>query len=65
MCSGRFYDRFVDAFVARVRSLKVGNGLDEGMDIGPLVNREALVQALAHVEDAVKGGARLLCGGKQ
>ena len=59
------YDRFVEAFVARVRSLKVGSGLEEGMDIGPLVNREAVELALAHIEDAVKGGAKLLCGGKR
>ena len=59
------YDRFVEAFVARAKSLKVGNGLDEGMDIGPLVNQEGLDQALAQIDDAVKCGAKLLCGGKR
>ncbi|HEY2588377.1 MAG TPA: NAD-dependent succinate-semialdehyde dehydrogenase [Tepidisphaeraceae bacterium] len=59
------YDRFVDAFVARAKSLKVGNGLEEGVEIGPLVNREGLDQALAHVDDAVRCGEKLLCGGKR
>ena len=59
------YDRFVEAFVARAKSLKVGNGLEEGVDIGPLVNQEGLDQALAQIDDAVKCGAKLLCGGKR
>jgi succinate-semialdehyde dehydrogenase/glutarate-semialdehyde dehydrogenase len=59
------YDRFLEAFVARTRALKVGNGLTEGVDIGPVINQEGLTQALMHVEDAVKCGARLLCGGKR
>jgi succinate-semialdehyde dehydrogenase/glutarate-semialdehyde dehydrogenase len=59
------YDQFLAAFVARVKSLKVGNGMEEGVDIGPLVNQEGLDQALAHIDDAVKGGAKLLHGGKR
>lgn len=59
------YDRFVEAFVARTKSLKVGNGLEEGMDIGPVVNQEGLNTALEHIEDAVKCGAKILCGGKR
>jgi succinate-semialdehyde dehydrogenase / glutarate-semialdehyde dehydrogenase len=59
------YDRFVDAFVARAKSLKMGNGLEAGVDIGPMVNQAGLDQALAHVEDAVRCGAKLLCGGKR
>lgn len=61
----RIYDRFVEAFVARTKSLKVGNGLEGEMDIGPVVNREGLNTALEHIEDAVKCGATLLCGGKR
>lgn len=57
------FDRFVAAFVAGARSLKVGNGLDEGVDVGPLINAEALDHALKHIEDACRRGARLLCGG--
>lgn len=59
------YDRFVDAFVARAKSLKVGGGLEEGVEIGPVVNQAGLDQALAHIDDAVRCGAELLCGGKR
>jgi succinate-semialdehyde dehydrogenase/glutarate-semialdehyde dehydrogenase len=59
------YDRFVEAFVAKTKALKVGNGLQDGVDIGPLVNEAGLKQALAHIDDAVKHGAKVLCGGKR
>jgi succinate-semialdehyde dehydrogenase/glutarate-semialdehyde dehydrogenase len=59
------YDRFAEAFVAKARSLKVGNGLEDGVDIGALVNQKGLDFALAQIDDAVKKGARLLCGGKR
>jgi len=59
------YDRFLEAFVARAQSLKVGNGLEEGVEIGPLVNQKGLDFALAQIADAVKKGAKLLAGGKR
>jgi succinate-semialdehyde dehydrogenase/glutarate-semialdehyde dehydrogenase len=59
------YDRFVEAFVAKAKSLKVGNGLEDGVDIGALVNQKGLDFALAQIDDAVKKGAKLLCGGKR
>src|SRR5688572_27279770 len=59
------YDRFLERFVQRVKALRVGNGLEDGVDVGALVNEEALTQALAHVNDAVAKGARVLAGGKR
>ncbi len=59
------YDRFVEALVARVRSLKVGNGLEPGTEIGPMINQQGLDHALAQIHDAVKRGARLQCGGQR
>jgi succinate-semialdehyde dehydrogenase/glutarate-semialdehyde dehydrogenase len=59
------YERFIDAFVARARALKVGNGLDEGVDIGPMIDQRGLDFALAQIDDAVKKGAKLLAGGKR
>jgi succinate-semialdehyde dehydrogenase / glutarate-semialdehyde dehydrogenase len=59
------YDRFAGAFVARAKSLKVGNGMEAGVDIGPMINQAGLDQALAHIEDAVRCGATLLCGGNR
>ena len=57
------YDRFLAAFVARMQSLKVGDGFTAGCDIGPLINEAAMTKALAHINDATASGARLLCGG--
>lgn len=56
------YDRFLEKFVARVRALTVGNGL-EAVDIGPLIDARAVAKAALHVRDAVDQGARVLVGG--
>lgn len=58
------YDDFVAAFAARTSSLKVGNGLDPGVEIGPLIDRDGLARAQAQIDDAIARGARLVCGGK-
>ncbi|MFO7905639.1 MAG: NAD-dependent succinate-semialdehyde dehydrogenase [Planctomycetota bacterium] len=57
------HDQFLDAFCAETSKLKVGNGLDEDTDIGPLIDRAALDKALMHIEQACNRGARVLCGG--
>lgn len=57
--------KFIAAFVDRVRALKVGPGLDAGVDLGPLINPAAVDFALAHIADAQARGARLLYGGKR
>ena len=59
------HKKFLDKFVAAVERLKTGNGLDDGMDVGPLVNQSALDGALAQIEDAVKHGGEILTGGKR
>jgi len=59
------YEAFLEAFVAKARSLKVGDGLEPGMDIGPLFDEAGVAKAIEHVEDAVAGGARLMCGGRR
>jgi succinate-semialdehyde dehydrogenase/glutarate-semialdehyde dehydrogenase len=58
------YPAFRDAFVAGARALKVGSGLEEGVQLGPLVARRRVDTMRALVEDALAHGARLLCGGK-
>ncbi|MCX8037392.1 MAG: NAD-dependent succinate-semialdehyde dehydrogenase [Candidatus Sumerlaeia bacterium] len=58
-------DKFIAALVERTRALQVGNGLDDGVEIGPLINRAALEQALDHIEEARARGARVLCGGRR
>ncbi len=69
VCANRFYvqDGVYDAFVARlaerVRGLKVGYGRDEGVVVGPLIDRAAVEKVEEHLADALAGGARILAGG--
>lgn len=58
------YAAFCERFAARVRTLKVGPGLASGTDIGPLMHARAVAKARAHVDDAVRRGARCLVGGE-
>lgn len=57
------YDAFIDRFTTLVRQLRVGNGLEDDIDIGPLIHGRAVDHCIAQVEDAVTNGARLLIGG--
>jgi succinate-semialdehyde dehydrogenase/glutarate-semialdehyde dehydrogenase len=59
----KIYEAFVTKFVEKTNAMKVGNGLDDGVEIGPLIDEAAVDTALLHIEDAVAKGARLLCGG--
>jgi acyl-CoA reductase-like NAD-dependent aldehyde dehydrogenase len=55
--------KFTDEFVARVKKLKIGNGLDELVQVGPQVNKSQIETSAKYVEIAKKDGAKLLCGG--
>jgi succinate-semialdehyde dehydrogenase/glutarate-semialdehyde dehydrogenase len=59
------YGRFVEAFTEKVKAMKTGNGLEPGVEIGPIINEEGLQTALGFIDDAVQKGARLFCGGKR
>lgn len=59
------YRRFVELFCAKVAELKVGPGLEPGVDVGPVINEGALAGALGQIDDAVKRGARVVAGGKR
>ena len=59
------YEAFLKSFVNRAKELKVGDGIEPQTQIGPLIDEEAAAKALEHIEDAIRGGARLLCGGKR
>jgi len=60
----KVYDAFAQKLVAAVAALKVGNGMDEGVRIGPLIDGKAIVKVEEHIADAVSKGARVLSGGK-
>jgi succinate-semialdehyde dehydrogenase/glutarate-semialdehyde dehydrogenase len=59
------YDRFTSAFVDATRRLSVGNGLESGVQVGPLANARQLAKMVALVADAVERGARVLTGGER
>ncbi len=69
VCSNRLlvqsgvYDAFAGKLSARVAELVVGNGLDEGVVIGPLIDAAAADTVMGMVEDAVSRGARVAVGG--
>ncbi len=59
------YKQFVDELVRRAKKLKVGNGLDESVDMGPAVNAGQLKTDLNYIEIGKKEGAKLLTGGNR
>jgi succinate-semialdehyde dehydrogenase/glutarate-semialdehyde dehydrogenase len=59
------YDRFVKLMVEKTKVLKVGDGLEPDIQIGAMIDENAVKKALEHLADAVQRGARLLCGGKR
>ena len=71
VCANRIYvqagvlDAFTQKLVARVESLKVGNGMDPGVTQGPLIDDKAVAKDEEHVADAVAKGAKVLIGGKR
>jgi len=70
VCTNRFivqegiYDRFVEKLGEAVKTLNVGNGMDEGVNQGPLISFKALDKVKEHLADAVDRGAVIVAGGK-
>lgn len=58
------HDKFVNRLKENFLKLKIGNGMEEGVDIGPLINQKAITKALDLVMDALDKGANLVCGGE-
>ena len=69
VCANRVYvqdsikDKFLDIFIKKVAELKVGNGMEEGVNVGPLINEKALQKVQALLKDALDKGATLMAGG--
>lgn len=59
------YEKFLAMFTEKLQQQKVGPGLEEGVEIGAMIDEPALTGALKIIEDAVGQGARLVCGGKR
>lgn len=70
VCTNRIYvhDSVYDDFVLRLKNavdrLKVGNGLESGVTVGPLINDAAVGKVKSHISDALSKGAKILTGGK-
>jgi succinate-semialdehyde dehydrogenase/glutarate-semialdehyde dehydrogenase len=60
----KVHDEFAKKLTAKMSGLKMGNGLDDGVSLGPLVNKDGLAKVVELVDDAVKKGAKILTGGK-
>ena len=71
VCSNRIYvqegvyEEFAQKFAAKVRTAKVGNGFEDGVNQGPLIEPSAVDKVERHVQDAIAKGARVLTGGKR
>jgi succinate-semialdehyde dehydrogenase/glutarate-semialdehyde dehydrogenase len=71
VCANRFYvqagvyDAFARKFADAVGAMKVGNGLEDGVVQGPLIDERAVRKVEAHIADAVSKGARVMTGGKR
>lgn len=57
------YEAFTEKLKTAVAALRVGNGMEEGVTQGPMINAEAVEKVEAHIEDAVSRGARVAMGG--
>jgi len=70
VCTNRFYvheslhDAFVEKLVQASKRLVIGPGLDKGVQLGPLIDQQAIDKVEQHVQDAVAKGARVMTGGK-
>ena len=71
VCTNRFlvqagiYDRFVARLVVAANALKVGNGLDAGVQQGPLIDEKAVLKVEEHIADALAKGAKIVAGGSR
>jgi succinate-semialdehyde dehydrogenase / glutarate-semialdehyde dehydrogenase len=60
----KVHDEFAKKLTAKMGSLRMGNGLDDGVSLGPLVNKAGLDKVVELVDDAIGKGAKILTGGK-
>ena len=65
VCHKDVVDKFTAMIIERARSLKVGNGLDESVEMGPCINQGQLDTVLSYIEIGKKDGARLVTGGEK
>ena len=59
------YDAFIEKLTAATAGLKIGNGLDEGVNFGPMIDSNAIAKVKEHIDDAVSKGGEIVYGGEQ
>lgn len=70
VCVNRFlvqsgiYDQFIQRMNEKIQKFSIGNGLEQGHDIGPVINQNAVKKVQDHIQDALAKGAKLVTGGK-
>ncbi|MDQ8020559.1 MAG: NAD-dependent succinate-semialdehyde dehydrogenase [Moraxellaceae bacterium] len=71
VCANRFlvhadvHDAFVEKLVGRVKAMKVGNGFDDGVELGPLIDDAGVAKVERHLADALQHGAQCVTGGQR
>jgi succinate-semialdehyde dehydrogenase/glutarate-semialdehyde dehydrogenase len=71
VCVNRFlvqagiYEKFIAALSQKIQNFNIGNGLEAGHDIGPLINANAVKKVETHIQDALDKNGRLVVGGKK
>jgi len=65
LVQSEIYEAFTQRLIAAVQNLKIGNGLTQDVQQGPLINLAAVEKIEAHIGDAVQKGAKLACGGQR
>jgi len=69
VCANRFYvhediaDAFSEKFSEKVKKLKMGNGMDEGVQVGPMINKDGYDKVMEHINDARQKGGTITAGG--
>jgi malonate-semialdehyde dehydrogenase (acetylating)/methylmalonate-semialdehyde dehydrogenase len=64
LLEGSVYDEFMERFISAARAMRLGNGMDEGVDLGPVISRASLEELVSRVEEAESNGAKVLLDGR-
>lgn len=59
------YDEFMERLVAATKDIKMGNGLDDGVFLGPVIREDNLKRTLGYIEKGIEEGANLVCDGRE
>ena len=69
VCTNRIFlhesihNEFIEKFATKVKSIKTGYGLDKGVEIGPMINEDAVIKDINLIKDAINKGAKVIAGG--